>query len=462
MKRLCIILLLTLLTAVSAQAQKKRAPVQNTEDKTHVLLILDCSNSMWDKWQSDSKIKVTQAVLLKFMDSISHQNNVEFAMRVFGHLNKNDRGTRLEVPFSYDNNYKIKSKIKTLVPQGGCSATTALSNALNDFPSGNSSRNIILIITDGLDDCGDDFCESARQVQTSGMVVKTFIIGIGKKSNFKRDLSCAGKFFHVPNEENYIKTLYNVFAMAEQQAYVTLSVNDLGGKAYETTTPVVFYDKQTGMPRFQTIYTCNSKTQPDTFKIDPLIEYNVSFLTNPPTTIYNVKPLNNQLNKLSIKAEQGFLRIRFDGKRILFAIPEYTASVRNAATNELVNVQSLHATEPYITGKYTVEVHTLPPIVINDVEIGYTSSTDLTIPSPGLAVINKPKGIFKGCILSIDETSGKTDIIYSLDEEKMVEHLPMMPGEYILLMQDKEEYGHRTIQTRRFKIESAQQTNINF
>ena len=462
MKRLCIILSVLLLSAAAAQAQKKRAQATTPGDKTHVLLILDCSNSMWNKWQSDSKIKVTQAVLLKFMDSISHQNNVEFAMRVFGHMNTNDRGTRLEVPFAYDNNYKIKSKIKTLVPQGGCSATTALSNALNDFPSGNSSRNIILIITDGLDDCGDDFCESARQVQTSGMVVKTFIIGIGKKSNFKKDLSCAGKFFHVPNEENYIKTLYNIYAMAEQQAEVTLSVNDLSGKAYETTTPVVFYDKQTGMPRFQTIYTCNSKAQPDTFKMDPLIDYNVTFLTNPPKTISNVKLLSNQVNNLSIKAEQGYLRVRFDGKRILFAIPEYKVSVRDAATNALVNVQALHTTEPYITGRYTVEVHTLPTIVINDVDISYTSSTDLTIPSPGLAVINKPKGIYKGYILSIDETTGRADLIYTLDEEKLVEHLPIMPGEYIVMLQDKEEYGNKTIMKKRFKIESAQQTNINF
>ena len=95
-------------------------------------------------------------------------------------------------------------------------------------------------------------------------------------------------------------------------------------------------------------------------------------------------------------------------------------------------------------------------------EISYTSSTDLTIPSPGLAVINKPKGIYKGCILSIDEVTGKADIIYTLDEEKMVEHLTIMPGEYIVMLQDKEEYGNKTIQKQRFKIESAQQTNINF
>lgn len=100
--------------------------------KTRVLLILDCSNSMWDKWQSDSKIKITQTVLLKFLDSIANQNEIDVALRVFGHLNKNSYGTRLEVPFEKDNIYKLRSKIKTLVPQGGCEAATALSNSLND------------------------------------------------------------------------------------------------------------------------------------------------------------------------------------------------------------------------------------------------------------------------------------------------------------------------------------------
>ena len=462
MKRLCLILTILLLSATAVQAQKKRVPASPPGDKTHVLLILDCSSSMWDKWQSDSKIKVTQAVLLKFMDSLSHQNDVEFAMRVFGHLNKSDRGTRLEVPFEYDNNYKIKSKIKTLVPQGGCTATTALSNAVGDFPQSASSRNIILIITDGLDDCGDDLCQAARQVQTSGMVVKTFIVGIGDKRNFKSDLGCAGKFFHVPYEENFIKTLYNIYAMAEQQAEVTLAINDRAGKAYETTAPVVFYDRQTGMPRFQTIYTCNSKSSPDTLKIDPLIDYNVVFLTNPPQTISNVKLSSDRLNQLSISAEQGFLRIRFDGRRLLFAIPEYTVSVRDAATRQLVNTQAINENAPYVTGRYTVEIHSLPTIVINDVEIAHNSSTDLTIPSPGLAVINKPKGQYKGHILSIDETSGNATAIHTLDEEKQAEHLAMMPGEYIIMLQDKDDFGHKTIQTRQFKIEPAQQTNINF
>ena len=38
-------------TSVNGMAQKS-SEENSTLDKTRVLLILDCSNSMWDKWQS--------------------------------------------------------------------------------------------------------------------------------------------------------------------------------------------------------------------------------------------------------------------------------------------------------------------------------------------------------------------------------------------------------------------------
>ena len=236
---LTILLFLTLVSTAAAQSK----PVA---EKTRVLIILDCSHSMWDRWQSDAKIKVTQQVLLKFMDSVANQQGIEVALRVFGHLNKNSYGTRLEVPFEKGNNYKIQSKIKTLVPNGACTAATALSSSLNDFPplSGDSKedvqpRNIILIITDGMDDCDGNICDVARQVQMSGVIVQTFILGIGNKQDFQHSLDCAGKFTYVPNEEQYTETLYNIFRLSEEEARVVVSVNDETDHLLEATLPML-------------------------------------------------------------------------------------------------------------------------------------------------------------------------------------------------------------------------------
>ena len=62
---------------------------------------------MWDTWQSDAKIKVTQKVLLRFLYSIASNDDIEVALRVFGHLNRGAYTTHLEVPFSADNTYAL-------------------------------------------------------------------------------------------------------------------------------------------------------------------------------------------------------------------------------------------------------------------------------------------------------------------------------------------------------------------
>ena len=87
-KSVLMLCLFCLFSHCGMMAQKKSLE-SVVPDRTRVLLILDCSNSMWDKWQSDSKIKITQTVLLKFLDSISNQSKIDVALRVFGHLNKN-------------------------------------------------------------------------------------------------------------------------------------------------------------------------------------------------------------------------------------------------------------------------------------------------------------------------------------------------------------------------------------
>ncbi len=264
MRRLLIILLLLL--AGVAQAQ--------STEKTRLLLIMDCSNSMWDHWQSGSKIKVTQQVLLSFLDSISRQ------LRVFGHLNKEQFGTRLEVPFGSDNIYQLQSKIKTLVPQGGCTAAAALTDALSDFPATGSSRNLILIITDGMDDCDAEICDVARQVQLSGVVVQTFVLCIG--GQLSAHASCAGSVFPVAHEEEFAKTLYDIFRLSGHKAKVVLNMVDGGGELYETEHPVAFYDHRTGVIRQSTIYSVDGKLKPDTLLLDPLVTYDMAVFTHPP------------------------------------------------------------------------------------------------------------------------------------------------------------------------------------
>ena len=306
MKRLALIILL-LLTTFSGSAQKTVAQ----PEKTRVLIILDCSNSMWDRWQSEPKIKVTQKVLLRFLDSLHTSSNMEVALRVFGHLNKDAYGTQLEVPFESDNIYKLQSKIKTLVPNGGCTAASALTNSLNDFPHDGKARNIILVITDGMDDCGGNICEVARQVQQSGTVVQTFIIGIGNDQDFQHRLDCAGRFTFLPDEELFDETLHEVFFLSDQKARVTLAVTDESHTPYETDVPVVFYDHQTHAAKYTTLYHYATGDPIDTLTVDPLVSYDITLLTKPPLHVPTQQLKASRHNHIPIMAPQGSLRLQY-------------------------------------------------------------------------------------------------------------------------------------------------------
>ena len=456
---LTILLFLTLVSTAAAQSK----PVA---EKTRVLIILDCSHSMWDRWQSDAKIKVTQQVLLKFMDSVANQQGIEVALRVFGHLNKNSYGTRLEVPFEKGNNYKIQSKIKTLVPNGACTAATALSSSLNDFPplSGDSKedvqpRNIILIITDGMDDCDGNICDVARQVQMSGVIVQTFILGIGNKQDFQHSLDCAGKFTYVPNEEQYTETLYNIFRMSEEEARVVVSVNDETDHLLEATLPLAFYDSQTGVVKYTTIYSIDSRYTPDTLTVDPLVTYDITLFTTPPTVLKRRQFKPGRVNRLNIGVEQGSLRLRTDGQRTNYQVPQYPVLVYRHGSNALTGRQLMGESRDYLTGNYDIEVLSFPTLRLENVAIVASSATDLTIPTPGVANISKPKVISSGAVFELKD--GVLTFVCDLDPNKVNERILLMPGEYQLVVKPQSSIDYKDVRAMRFQIGSGKTTNID-
>ena len=419
---------------------------------------MDCSNSMWDHWQSNSKIKVTQQVLLSFLDSISRQHDVDVALRVFGHLNKDQFGTRLEVPFGSDNIYRLQSKIKTLVPQGGCTAAAALTDALSDFPATGSSRNLILIITDGMDDCDAEICDVARQVQLSGVVVQTFVLCIGNGSTSYA--TCAGSVFPVPHEEEYAKALYDIFKLSGKKARVVLNVLGADGRLYEAEHPVAFYDHRTGVIRQSTIYSVDGKLKPDTLLMDPLVTYDMTLFTHPPLRRESLQFSVDRVNNIDIIASEGILRVRQSGQRPQWQQPVYDVIVRRAGTGERIAAQQIDETGQYLSGRYDVEVQTLPVTVLRNVEVRGNAATELSVPMPGMLVLSKPKGITTGAIFRLND--GNVEFTTDLNPSTAGERLLLQPGQYEVVLHPQNATKYDKVQTKRFVIESSQTTKIQF
>ena len=425
-------------------------------EKTRLLLIMDCSNSMWDHWQSNSKIKVTQQVLLSFLDSISKQHDVDVALRVFGHLNKEQFGTRLEVPFGSDNIYRLQSKIKTLVPQGGCTAAAALTDALSDFPATGSSRNLILIITDGMDDCDAEICDVARQVQLSGVVVQTFVLGIGEGAFNHAD--CAGTFLPVRHEEEYAKTLYDIFRLAGKTAPVVLRLLDGDGNLFETEHAVAFYDRRTGVSRLNTLYTVDQRLRPDTLLLDPLMTYDLTVFTHPPLRRETLQFGIDKVNRVDVTVNEGSLRVRYNGRRPQWQQPNVDVVVRHSG--DRVAAQEIGETGQYLAGRYDVEVQTLPVTILRGVEVRGNAATELSVPMPGMLVLGKPKGITTGAIFKLND--GNVEFTTDLNSSTAGERLLLQPGQYEVVLHPQTATKYDKVQTKRFVIESSQTTKIQF
>ena len=113
----------------------------------------------------------------------------------------------------------------------------------------------------------------------------------------------------------------------------------------------------------------------------------------------------------------------------------------------------------YLSGNYDIEILSSPPLRLDGVAIVSSSATDLTIPTPGLANITKPKVVSSGSVFSMNE--GVLTHVCDLNPNKAVERIVLMPGQYQLVIKPQNSTNYESVTSMRFQIESAQTTNVS-
>ncbi|MGZ4057182.1 MAG: vWA domain-containing protein, partial [Bacteroidia bacterium] len=175
--RLIISCFLLLATCYSTKAQ----PVKPL---TRIEFVFDASFSMFGQWQSGMKMDIAKKMLSDFLDSIKGVGNLEVALRCYGHQvplrpERSCTDTKLEVPFNSNLSTSInaiKNRLKTIVPKGTTPIAYTLEQCGGDFPSASNPnlRNIIILITDGIEECDGDPCAVSLALQKKGIILKPF------------------------------------------------------------------------------------------------------------------------------------------------------------------------------------------------------------------------------------------------------------------------------------------------
>ncbi len=453
------IVFLTLMLLISSRitAQNQPPAVHKTIPTTRILFIFDASQSMLGRWQSDTKFNIAKRIISEMLDSIANLKYTEFALRVYGHQFQyppqvcND--TKLEVPFAPGNAGKIKSRLRTINAKGTTPLAFSLEQSAKDFPPCANCRNIVVLITDGMEECSGDPCAVSRMLQKNGIILKPFIIGIGQ--DFNLAFNCVGTYFDATNEKDFRKALNIVISQALNSTTMQVNLLDESGRPTETDAGMTFTDIFSGKVMYNYMHTMNNRGLPDTLVVDPLITYRVDIHTMPPVKIDTLRITPGKHTVVATDAPQGYLQLKMAGSSN--AAKGLQCIVRKSGATQTLNVQNFGDTEKYITGNYDLEVLSLPRISLKDIDISQSHTTTIEIPEPGIAVFRKT---FNGYGTLLLNDKNNLTRIYELNETLTLETLYLQPGSYRIIFRPKNSRSSLYTVEQSFIIESGKTTDI--
>jgi Ca-activated chloride channel family protein len=426
-----------------------------------ILFIFDDSYSMYAPWNSNIKIEVAKKIMGEFLDSLKTIPNLELALRCYGHQTfikpeRNCKDTKLEVSFAPASKSAplIKQRIQKLEPLGTTPIAYSLGESAADFTSCSNCRNIIILITDGIEECGGVPCQVSAELQKKGIFLRPFVIGVGLDVKFADVFGCMGKFYDVSNEANFKDVLNLVLTEAISQTTVQVDLLDILKKPTETDVNMTFYDAGTKQIKYNYLHTLNHRGNPDTLVLSPSITYDLMIHTIPPIEKKNISIQQGKHNVIPVDAPQGYLKLELEG-----TLSKYypTCVVRKKDDMNTLNIQDFGKVDKYIVGKYDIEVLTLPRIKLHDVEIQQSTTNTIKIPTSGNAYITKGGGGY-GSIFVDD--GKKMTWVCNLNTTLQNEIIYLQPGNYKL--EFRYENAKQTLNTieKKFVITSAVTTNV--
>ena len=235
-------------SGIPGQTQSDGAPLDN------IMILLDASYSMGEILPSNStdlenKMLAAKRTVLDVLRTIPP--NVRVGLRVYGNTSNQfttcHASTTL-VPLGQNNRNLMSSKLIGLKPTGATPISYSIQKSLDeDFRYVNGKRSIILI-SDGIETCGEDPCDLAVRMQKSGANVKINVVGLGLQDyQAVKQLRCValatkGKFYTANTAAELANSLTNAVA-SETSVQATILPSPSGGpqQTYYRPAPASTY-----------------------------------------------------------------------------------------------------------------------------------------------------------------------------------------------------------------------------
>ncbi|HYW95661.1 MAG TPA: hypothetical protein VE870_08745, partial [Bacteroidales bacterium] len=326
---------------------------------------------------------------------------------------------------------------------------------VNDFPPCPECRNIIVLITDGIEACDGDPCAVSLELQREGIILKPFVIGIGLDPGFRETFECVGYYYNARQENKFKQTLGFVINQVLNETTAQVNLLDEDGNPTETNVGMTFYDRYSGRIVHNYVHTMNEKGNPDTLELDPLITYRLKVHTIPPVETDSITITPGEHTTISVYAPQGYLIVKTSRGNEYKDVP---IIIRKHGEMKTLNNQRVGQMEKYITGRYDIELPILPRLNINDVKVLQSHTTTLEIAGPGTVLFNSTNHGF-GAVYVLE--NGDQRWIANLNPALRQQSLLMQPGYYRVVFRPASSNFTLYTISRDFRVGEADNISIN-
>jgi len=428
------------------------------DETTRILFVFDASNSMNGFWNGKPKINTATALLKESLKELEYRKDVQLGLRVYGNNspissgNQDCEDTELMVPIGKSNVWDIEQALKKIKPKGTTPIAQTLEKCANDFRDEENVRNVIILITDGIEACDGDPCAVSLALQKKNIILKPFVIGIGIEDY--TTFECVGNFYDVTDEKTFEKVLDIVISQALNNTTAQVNLLNSNHKPLETDVPMTFYDSKSGEILYNFVHTLNHKGNPDTIPIDPVHNYDLKVHTIPPVEINDIELTPGIHNYISASTPQGDLVFKMTGRN---SYKDLKCLIRKEGETELIHVQNFEQKERYLVGNYDIEILTLPRTLISSNNIAQSHTTTIEIPNPGVANISTNK-LGYGSIFQLVGS----DMVWvcNMDNSELRQSITLQPGHYKIVFRAKNAKQSIYTKEEEFKIKSGISTSL--
>ena len=179
-------------------ASSERAAAQ----QTNIELIIDDSGSMAQHVVGGRKIDVAKQVLSGLVQDLPADSQI--AVRTYGRQRPSHdhdcADMELMTPFGPNTATRVLPGVNALKPNGMTPIAASLEAAAKDFAGKEGQNNIIILLTDGEEDCNGDPCAASKAAREAGIRLQVNVIGFHVMDKERPQLQCianagGGKYY---------------------------------------------------------------------------------------------------------------------------------------------------------------------------------------------------------------------------------------------------------------------------